>query len=84
MEISLKTRGHAIPESRFFVELTIKDASVCDAELRVAEIMVDELTVYAATNVVEFFVQTFVALQTTPALDLGVVMWLYKHLWPSR
>ncbi|GFV56812.1 hypothetical protein TNCV_3995111 [Trichonephila clavipes] len=44
--------------------------------------MVSELRVHAATNVVELFVQTLLALQATPVLDSGLVTWLHDPLRP--
>ncbi|GFV76816.1 hypothetical protein TNCV_4730361 [Trichonephila clavipes] len=42
----------------FVVYHTIEETPVCDAALRVAAAMVSDLTVHAAANVVELFVQT--------------------------
>ena len=50
IDIYLKTRNYVIPMFRLVVKHTIEDAPVCDVASRVAEAMVDELTVYAAIN----------------------------------
>ncbi|GFV52973.1 HTH_48 domain-containing protein [Trichonephila clavipes] len=67
--------------TRFVVDHTIQDASVCDAASSVAAAMVSELRVNAAANVVELFTQTLV-LKTTPVHDSGLVTWLHDTLRP--
>lgn len=51
--IRLKRRPDAISASRFVVDHTIEDATVCDAASRIAEAMAAMLTIHAAENVVE-------------------------------
>ncbi|GFS93041.1 hypothetical protein TNCV_532451 [Trichonephila clavipes] len=67
---------------RFVDDPTIEDSPVCGAASRVVAVMVSELRVHAAANVVELFVQTLVVLQTTPILDSGLVMGLHDALRP--
>ncbi|GFW61084.1 hypothetical protein TNCV_4872941 [Trichonephila clavipes] len=55
------------------VDHTIKDAPVRDSTSRVALAMASKLRVNATANVVEMFMQTLVALQTTPMLNSGFV-----------
>ncbi|GFV81256.1 hypothetical protein TNCV_4772831 [Trichonephila clavipes] len=67
---------------RFVVNQLIEDAPVCNAASRVTAVMVSELRVHAAANVVELFVQTLVVLQTTPMLDSELETWLNDPLRP--
>ncbi|GFV88773.1 hypothetical protein TNCV_3355251 [Trichonephila clavipes] len=60
--IHLKRQRPAIGVPRFIVDLTFEDAPVCDANSREIAVMVSELRVHAAANVVEMFVQTLVIL----------------------
>ncbi|GFV14635.1 transposable element Tc1 transposase [Trichonephila clavipes] len=69
--------------TRFVVDHAIEDAPVCDAASRVAAVMVSELRVHDAADVVELFVQTLVDQQTTPILDSGLVTWLHDPLRQS-
>ena len=64
--IRLKTRRHAIPGSRIVIEQTTKGAPVCDVASRITKAMASKLTVSAAENVCELFVQTLIILQMTP------------------
>ena len=59
IEICLKTRRRIIHAFRF---VTIEGVLICDVTLRPARIIAAELTVYAATDVIEMLVQTFVVL----------------------
>ena len=61
-EIWQKKRRHITPVSRFVIEHITESVPVCDAASRVTEVMVAELTIYAAANVAELFVQTLVVL----------------------
>ncbi|GFX26323.1 hypothetical protein TNCV_949211 [Trichonephila clavipes] len=47
-------------------------APVFQAASRVASVMVSEIRVRAATNVVDLYVKTLVVLQTTPILESGL------------
>ena len=55
-EIRLKKRRHAILESRFVFEPVVEGSPVCGVVSRVAKIMAADLTVLAASNVVELLV----------------------------
>ncbi|GFU06201.1 centrosomal protein [Trichonephila clavipes] len=66
--------------TRLVVDLTIQDAPICDAVSRAVVVMVSELRVHAAANVIELFVQTLVVVQTTPNLDSGLTAWLHDPL----
>ena len=80
--IRRKRRREAIPASRFVVHDTIGGAPVCDTASRVVDTIVAVLTVHAAANVVELFVQTQVVLQTIAFLDSGFVTSLYDSVRP--
>ena len=75
-ENRLKTLLHAIPAIRFEVEHTIEGPPFCDVALRIAEV-----TVHDAEKIVEQFVQTFAALQTTPFLKSKLVTGLFDPLY---
>ena len=69
--------------SRFVVEYTIVRDPVCDVALTVAEAVIAEVTVHAATDVVEIFVQTLFVLKNIPFLNSGLLAWLYNPLRPK-
>ncbi|GFY35925.1 HTH_Tnp_Tc3_2 domain-containing protein [Trichonephila clavipes] len=81
--IHLKILRFSIQMSRFVVDCTIEETSVCDTASRVAVTMVFELRVHSAVNVIELFVQTLVVLQTTSILDSGLKTWLHDPLSQS-
>ncbi|GFV44169.1 hypothetical protein TNCV_1825361 [Trichonephila clavipes] len=58
---------------KFVVDHTIEMTPVGDAASRVAAAMVSKLSINAAANVIELFVQTLFVLQTSPILDSGLV-----------
>ena len=68
IEIHLKTRRHAISESRFVVEHTIEGLPVYDVASRKALYMVVELVVCAFANVI-VRADFVVVLLSTPFLD---------------
>ncbi|GFX86291.1 hypothetical protein TNCV_2561731 [Trichonephila clavipes] len=65
---------------RFVVDHTIEDALLCYAAPRVAAVMIYELRVHNAANVIKLFVQIFVVLQTTPILSSGLMTWRHDPL----
>ena len=62
------------------VEHAIENVSVYNVVPRVVEAMVNKMTICAAKNFFELFVQTFVVLQTTRFSNSGLVTWLYNPL----
>ncbi|GFX22717.1 hypothetical protein TNCV_2994501 [Trichonephila clavipes] len=76
--IRLKRRRHAITVSPFVVYHTIEGTPVCD----VAEVMVPELTIYVATNVIELFMFTY--LVNDPSSLISEFLTRLKDLFRSR
>ena len=68
IEISLKLRLLA---SRFVAEHAIEGSPIYNVVSRVEETMVAKVTVYAAANAIELFVQTLIVLQPTHFLTEG-------------
>ncbi|GFU31139.1 hypothetical protein TNCV_2193301 [Trichonephila clavipes] len=64
--IHLKKCHLAIRTPKLIVDHTIEDAFICDAASRVAATMVYELRVFDYVNVIELFVNTFVAFSNDP------------------
>ncbi|GFV81836.1 hypothetical protein TNCV_1057251 [Trichonephila clavipes] len=62
------------------VDHIIKDAPVYESASRVARSIVSELSIHAAANVLDLFVQTLLISQTTPILDSGLTTWLQDPL----
>ena len=69
-EKRLKTKGIAIPGSRFIVDHI---TPLCDVASNVGKVMTTKMTIHAAFNIREVFVQKLIALKTTLFQNSGLM-----------
>ena len=81
-EFRLIILDHTILASRFVIKLIAEGALACDLVSRVFKVIVADLSLHAAANIIELFVQIFVVLQGTKFLESVLMMWPYDSLRP--